>query len=118
MYSIAKKTERATQVAIKTLNKHECEVETVPQLVSLLGARGYVNIPGEVADTSGVIFDDDAVYKRARFALREHKSRKRRVLCVIVVVVMSLDVVCVVVIVIVLAGGRQSIEHNASESQC
>ena len=79
---------------------------------------GGVNIPSEVADTSGVLFDDDAVYKRARFAFRKHESRERRVLCVVVAMIMSLDVVCMVVTVVVSAGGCQSIEHNASESQC
>lgn len=65
---------------------------------------GCVNIPSEVADTSGVLFDDDAVYKRARLTLREHESRKRGVLCVIVVMVMSLDVVCMVMAVAILGG--------------
>ena len=65
---------------------------------------GRVNIPSEVADTSGVLFDDDAVYERARFTLREHKSRERRVLRLIVVMVMSLDIVCMVMAVVVLGG--------------
>jgi hypothetical protein len=65
---------------------------------------GCVNIPSEVADTSGVLFDDDAVYERARLTLRKHESRKRRVLCIIVVMVMSLDVVCMVMTVVVLGG--------------
>ena len=79
---------------------------------------GCVNIPSEVADTSGVLFDDDAVYKRARFTLREHESRKWRVLRVVVVVVMCLDIVCMVVTVVVPTGGCQSVKQNASESQC
>jgi len=65
---------------------------------------GCVNIPSEVADTSGVLFDDDAVYKRARLTLREHEACERGVLCVVVVMVMSLDVVCMVMTVVVLGG--------------
>ena len=86
--------------------------------MSLLDARVCINIPSEVADAPGILFDDDTVYKRARLAFREHESRERRVLCIVVVVVMSLDIVCMVMTVVVSGGGCQRIEHDASESQC
>lgn len=68
--------------------------------------RGFsIDIPSKVANASGVLFYDDAVYKRARFAVGEHESREWRIVCIVVVVLVGLVVVRVVVAVVVAARG-------------
>lgn len=103
MYSVTKKTERATQVAVQALNKHECKVETVMVLVRISMKHGLpeYNIPCEIANSPGVLFNHNAVYKRARLTVGKNKFCERRALSLDRMMMASINIVRMVVVVVV-----------------
>lgn len=77
------------------------------------------NIPCEIANPPGILLDHDAVYKRARLAIRKNKSCERRALSLSGMMMASINIVRVVVVVrmMVAARGGRGVEHDSSETQ-